>query len=368
MKVYFEKAVLLNAINTVLKAIPSKSNYKILECILIDATQSFVKLTANDMELGIETTIEARIERHGKAALDAKLFSEIIRRLPDSEILLEIKENTAVIQCENARFKIMTDDADTYIDLPAFNKENSIRISQFALKEIIKQTIFSIASNDSNPIMSGELFEIKDNVLRVCSLDGHRISIRKVLLHESYPDMEVVVPGKSLSDLIKILPGDVDGQVEIFFSRNNISFEFDQTVVVSRLIDKKYFNVDQMLSNDYETCISVNKKILLDSIERSTLLVKESDKKPIIFNVSENSMELIMNSSLGSMRDEILVEQFGKDIMIGFNPRFLIEALRAIDDEEVQLYTVNAKAPCFIKDKEETYIYLILPVNFNMVR
>lgn len=368
MKVYFERSVLINAINTVLKAVPSKTNYKILECILIDARDSFVKLTTNDTELGIETTIDARIEKHGITAINAKLFSEIIRKLPDNQILLEIKDNTALIQCENAKFKIMCDDPDTYIQLPQFNKDRSITLSQYTLKEIIRQTIFSIASSDSNPIMSGELFEVKENQLRVCSLDGHRISIRKVELSEVYPDFEVVVPGKSLNEVSKILTGESDHEVRIFFSKNHISFEFDQTIIVSRLIDKKYFNVDQMLSNDYETCITINKKILLESIERSTLLVKESDKKPIIFNISGNSMELIMNSSLGSMRDEIMVQQFGKDIMIGFNPRFMIDALRVIDDEEIQLYMINAKAPCFIKNQEETYIYLILPVNFNLTR
>lgn len=366
MKVYFEKHILINAINTVLKAVPSKTNYKILECILIDATQSFVKLTTNDTELGIETTIPARIENHGTAAINAKLFAEIIRKLPDSDILLEVKDNTATILCEKAKFKIMCDDPDTYIQLPQFNKEKSIVISQYALKEVIRQTIFSISANDTNLTMSGELFEVKENQLRVCSLDGHRISIRKVELNDVYSDFEVVVPGKSLNEISKILTGEADHDVRIFFSKNHISFEFDQTIVVSRLIDKKYFNVDQMLSNDYETCITVNKKILLESIERSTLLIKESDKKPIIFNISDGSMELIMNSSLGSMRDEIMVNQFGKDIMIGFNPRFMIEALRVIDDEEIQLYTINAKAPCFIKNQEESYIYLILPVNFNL--
>jgi DNA polymerase-3 subunit beta len=356
----------MNALNTVMKAVPSKTNYKILECILIDARQSYVKLTTNDTELGIETTIDAKIENHGMTAINAKLFSEIIRKLPDNEILLEIKNDTALIQCENAKFKIMCDNPETYIQLPQFNKEHSIVMSQYSLKEVIRQTIFSIAITDTNPAMSGELLEVKENQLRICSLDGHRISIRKMELNDVYPEFKVVIPGKSLNEVSKILTGESDKEVRIFFSRNHISFEFDNTIVVSRLIDKKYFDVDQMLSNDYETCITVNKKILLDSIERSTLLARESDKKPIIFNVSQNRMELIMNSSLGSMRDEIMIDQFGKDIMIGFNPKFMIEALRVIDDEEVKLYTINAKAPCFIKDQEENYIYLILPVNFNL--
>ncbi|MGX8715061.1 MAG: DNA polymerase III subunit beta [Lachnospiraceae bacterium] len=368
MKLYFDRSALMSAVNIVLKAVPSKTNYKILECILIDARQSVVKLTTNDTELGIETIVQARIEEPGITAINAKLFSEIVRKLPSSEIMVETDGITALIQCENAKFKIQCDDPDTYIQLPQFSRERSIVMSQFTLKDIIRQTIFSISVNDSNPIMSGELFEVKDRLLRVCSLDGHRISIRKTMLNDSYQDFQVVVPGKSLNEISKILTGDAESQVRIFFSRNHISFEFDDTIVVSRLIDKKYFNVDQMFGSDYETCIKVNKKLLLESIERSTLLVKESDKKPIIFNISQNSMELIMNSSIGSMRDEIMVDQFGKDIMIGFNPQFLAEALRVIDDEEVSIYTINAKSPCFIKDEQETYIYLILPVNFNQAR
>ena len=368
MKVYFDRTAFVNAINTVLRAVPSKTNYRILECILIDARKDYVKLTTNDTDLGIETTIEARIQVHGITAISAKLFADIIRKLPDSEILLEITNNTAIISCEKAMFKIPCEDPETYIHLPQFSKDNFICLSQYTLKEVIRQTIFSIAASDNNPIMGGELFEVKNNILRVCSLDGHRISIRRVELRDEYPDFEVVVPGKTLSEISKILTGEADSEVRIFFSRNHVSFEFDQTIVVSRLIDKKYFNVDQMLSRDYETCVTVNKKILLDSIERSTLLVKESDKKPIIFNISQNTMELFMNSSLGEFRDNIMVDQYGKDIMIAFNPRFMIEALRVIDDENVQLYTVNAKAPCFIKDEAESYIYLILPVNFNINR
>ena len=239
MKVYFEKSALMSAINTVLKAVPSKTNYKILECILIDARQSYVKFTTNDTELGIETTIDARIETPGITAINAKLFAEIIRKLPDNEILLQIKDNTALIQCENAKFKIMCDDPDTYIQLPQFSKDKSITMSQYALKEVIRQTIFSISMNDTNLAMAGELFEVKENQLRVCSLDGHRISIRKVELNDVYPNFEVVVPGKSLSEISKILTGEADHEVRIFFSRNHISFEFDQTIVVSRSEERR---------------------------------------------------------------------------------------------------------------------------------
>ena len=233
------------------------------------------------------------------------------------------------------------------------------------MKEVVRQTIFSIAENDNNKIMSGELFEINENTLRVVSLDGHRISIRKITLKNNYENKKVIVPGKTLQEISKIIGGEVDKDVFIYITDNHIVFEFDQTVVVSRLIEGEYFKIEQMLSNVYETKIKINKRDLLESIDRSTLLVKEGDKKPIIMNIQDGTMELKINSFIGSMNEEIDIEKEGKDILIGFNPKFFIDALRVIDDEEVNIYMVNPKAPCFIKDENETYTYLILPVNFN---
>ena len=213
--------------------------------------------------------------------------------------------------------------------------------------------------------MTGELFEVHNNELKVVSLDGHRISIRNVQLKEDYPDHKVIVPGKSLQEISKILSGETEDEVRIFFTGNHIVFEFDATTVVSRLIEGEYFKINQMLSSDYETKFIINKKELLSCIDRATLLVKEGDKKPIILRISDDNMEINIQSQLGSMKEDIDIEKTGKDIMIGFNPKFLIDALRVIDDENVTIYMVNPKAPCYIKDDEQKYVYLILPVNFN---
>lgn len=215
--------------------------------------------------------------------------------------------------------------------------------------------------------MAGELFEVNENQLKVVSLDGHRISIRNVTLKDHYENTKVIVPGKTLSEISKILGGDNEKEVLIYFSANHILFEFDQTIVVSRLIEGEYFRINQMLSSDYETKVTVNKKELLECIDRATLLVKEGDKKPIIISISDGNMELKINSTVGSMDEEIDIIKQGKDIMIGFNPKFMIDALKVIDDEEIDIYLVNPKAPCFIRDIKEKYIYLILPVNFTTV-
>lgn len=368
MKLTFKKDSLLNGINIVLKAVPSKTTMPILECILIDASSDEIKLTANDMELGIETKVDGNILEKGKIALDAKLFSEIIRKLSSEDSVVTIdsdeKFNT-VISCENSVFKIQGRDGEEFSYLPYIEKNKYICLSQFSLKELIRQTIFSISVNDSNKMMTGELFEVNGGTLRVVSLDGHRMAIRKIALKDEYESTKVIVPGKTLNEISKILTGDNEKEVQIFFGANHILFEFDDTIVVSRLIEGEYFKVDQMLSSDYATKVTLNKKDFLDSIERAIILIRENDKKPIILNIEDSKMSLKLNSSFGTMNAEILIHKTGQDLMIGFNPKFLSDALRIIDDEEVTLYMMNAKSPCFIKDEEENYIYLILPVNFN---
>lgn len=366
MKLICSKSNLLHGVNIVSKAVPTRTTMAILECILIDASANEIKLTANDMELGIETKIEGKIAERGVIALDAKIFSEIVRKLPDSDVTIETDASfKTTITCEKAKFNIVGKSGDDFSYIPYIERNEPIVMSQFTLKEVIRQTIFSIADNDNNKLMTGELFEIEENDLKVVSLDGHRISIRNIELKNNYSHKKVVVPGKTLQEVSKILPGSAEDEVSIFLTDNHIVFEFENTTVVSRLIEGEYFKIEQMLSSDYETKVKINKRELLDCIDRATLLVKEGDKKPIIMNITDGTMELKINSFIGSMNEDIDIAKEGKDILIGFNPKFFIDALRVIDEEEVTLYMVNPKAPCFIKDDEGTFIYLILPVNFN---
>ena len=366
MKIICSKANLLKGVNIVSKAVPTRTTLAILECILIDASAGEIKLTANDMEIGIETIIDGDIIERGIIALDAKIFSEIVRKLPDNDVTIETDATfKTVITCEKAKFNIIGKSGEDFSYIPVIPRNEPVVISQFTLKEVIRQTIFSIADNDNNKLMTGELFEINDNRLKVVSLDGHRISIRNIELKESYEHKKVVVPGKTLMEISKIIPGSVEDDVQIFITDNHIIFEFERTTVVSRLIEGEYFRIDQMLSTDYETKIVINKRELLDCIDRATLLIKEGDKKPIIMNVTDGNMELKINSFVGSMNEDIEIDKEGRDILIGFNPKFFIDALRVIDEERITLYMVNPKAPCFIRDDNESFIYLILPVNFN---
>ena len=367
MKIQCHKADLLNGVNIALKAVPVKSTMPILECLIIEVTDDCIKLTANDMELAIETIIKGTIIEKGIVALNAKVFSEIVRRLPENEVSITTDSNYVTeIICEKAKFSISGRSGEEFPNLPKIEKENAVVLSQFTLKEIIRQTVFSISDNESNKIMTGELFEIKKDELRVISLDGHRISIRKVYMKDSYEDRKVIVPGKTLNEISKILSGEASSMVQIFFTDKHALFEFDSTVVLTRLIEGEYYRIDQMLSSDYETKVTINKKELQSCIERASLLIRETDKKPIIIDVKNNNFELKINTAIGSMNEDIDITLEGKDIIIGFNPKFLLDALRVIDDESIDIYLINAKAPCFIRDKEQSYIYLILPVNINV--
>lgn len=366
MKLVFTKSNLNKAVGIVMKAVPTRTTMNILECILIDATTNEIKFTGNDMELGIETIVEGEIIEKGKIAIDAKLFSEIVRKLPDNDITLTTdSNNNALITCEKSKFNIAGKSGDDFSYLPAIIKDKMITLSQFQIKEVINQTIFSIAINDNNKMMTGELFEVNEGTLKVVGLDGHRIAIRNIKLEGRSDDVRVVIPGKTLQEISKILNADAESFVNIYFTNNHVLFEFDQTHVVSRLIEGDYFKISQMLSNDYETKVSINKKEFLDSIDRANLLIREGDKKPIIINILNGLLQVNVNSAIGALNEDIDIDKEGKDIMIGFNPKFLMDALRVIDDENVTMYLVNHKSPCFIRDKEEKYIYLILPVNFT---
>ena len=318
MKIICNKSDLLKGVNIALKAIPVRTTMTILECILIDASEDEIKFTSNDMELGIETKVKGEIVERGKIALDAKFLYEIVRKLPDSEVTIETNSDfVANISCEKANFTISGKSGEDFSYLPYIERDKSIVLSQFNLKEIIRQTIFSIAENENNKIMTGELFEVSGNILKVVSLDKFRVSIRKLELENSFDDIKVIVPGKTLNEISKILTGDNDSEVVIYFADNHILFEFDDTIVLSRLIEGEYFKIEQMLSKDCNTKIRINKRDLLDCIDRATIYIKEGNKKPVIFDIKDGSVKTSITSAIGKMDEEIDIEKEGNDLKIG---------------------------------------------------
>lgn len=365
MKIIAPKQELMKSLGIVLRAVPSRTTMNILYCILIDATVDTIRFTANDMELGIETVVDGTIEERGLICLDAKIFSEIIRKMPEDDVTIEVTNDfQTTISCENSVFHIVGKDTTEFSPLPSIDRDNPVDLTQFQLREMIRQTIFSISPNDANKILTGEFMQIRDNEIRMVGLDGHRIAIRRILLDKSYENREVIIPGKTMNEIIKILTGETEDAVKLYFTKNHILFEMDQTTVVSRLIDGTYFRVDQMMSNDFETKVSVNRNELSSAVDRALLFTSEADKRPLVLTIGQDSMNLMIKSPMGSMSDDVGIGMEGKELKIGFNPKFILDALRVIDDEEILIYFLNSKAPCFIRDEEQSFIYMVLPVNF----
>ncbi len=367
MKIVASKENLTNAMNTVMKAIPTRTTMAILEYVMVTAGSGKIIFSSSDSEMYIKTELEGQIVMPGKVAIPAKIINDMIRKMPGADITIETDvDYNILITSEKTKFKLAGRSGDDYPEIPYTNEDKFIKISQLNLREMIRQTIFSIAENSTNHMLSGELMEVTGNMMRLVSLDGQRSSIRRLELKERYENEKVIIPGKTLSDISKIIIGGIEDEVTIFFARDGIQFSFDKTLIYTRLIEGNYFKIDQMINNNYSTKITINRNSLINSMDRAMLLGKENDKKPLIFNIKDNVIELNIISPLGSFREEIDCIKEGNDLMIGFNPYLFSEMIKAIDEEEITMYMTNGKSPCFIRDENDTYVYLILPVNFNI--
>ena len=364
MKFTCKRVDFSNGISIAMKAVLGRTTMPTLECFLIEAKDNRVKITSNDMQLGIETTFPAEVSEEGIVLMNAKNLAGYVSHMPEDTVEFESDaSNTVLIVSGMRRHEEKGMPDDDFPRLPEINFSDTITISQFTLKEMIRQTIFSISSKENNKILTGELFEVQGDELRIASLDLIRVSIRKIKLDKSYEKIKVVIPGKTLSEISKVMSNDADETVDISFSKNHVRFAFGDTVMISRLIEGNFFNIDQMLKNNYETKVVVNKNRFYSCIDSSTLLMTETDKNPVIFTMQDEEMKVEIKSSHSSMNEDVPIRKEGKDLKIGLNPKYIVDVLRVIDDEEISMYFFNSNSPCFIKNDDESYIYLILPIN-----
>lgn len=367
MKIICHKNDLLSSVNKSLKAISTRSTMPILQCILLQATSDDFKLVSNDLELGIESHVKAEIIESGSVAIDSRIFSEIIKKLPDAMVEITVNENNLTkIVCQNSKFNIPGQSSTEFIQLPQVVKEKSISIQQSVLKDMIHQTLFSIAVKEIKPLLTGELIEIKQNKLSIVSMDGYRISIRQIEFTDEFEDIAVVVPGKTLSEISKILSSDEADMMSVYFTDKHILFELEDSIIVSRLLEGVYPKYESLFSADYDTLITIDRKKLMMSIERAALIARESKKSPVKFDIKESRLVITSNTELGNVYEEIEIKKEGQELEIAFNPRYLIDSLKVIEDEEICLQFTSLLNPCIIRQvSKKDYKYLILPVRVN---
>jgi DNA polymerase-3 subunit beta len=367
MKVICSKENLLEGINIVQKAVSAKTTLPILEGILIEADDK-VKLTANDLEIGIECSVEADVREKGAVVLNARLFGDIIRKFPDAEVMIEVKDNNnVVIECENSLFEIRGLEAEGFPALPTLERKDGIKISQRILKDMIRQTIFAVSADENRPMLTGSLFEYRDGKFTIVSIDGYRLAMRCLEPEEEREiekaERKLVIPGKTLNEVAKILEP-VDDEMYIYAAGNQMLFDMGNCIMTSRLLEGEYLNYMGIFPKDYETKIRVNTKDLLSCFERASLVITSEERRyPVNLDITEEKIVITANTEAGNVREELRVDMEGKRLEISFYHKFFIEALRVIDNEMVDVYFTTSLGPCTIKPIQgNDFAYLVLPI------
>ena len=372
MKIVCEKEKLLKGINSVIRAVPTRTTMPILEGILIQTNNNQLKLTSYDLELGIEYTMECNVIEEGNTVVNSIMFSEIIRKLPDTDINIEINENNLlVIECEGSLYKLATMNADEFPELPKIVIENSIETDQTILKNMIRKTIFAVSIEENRPIFTGCLFEVINNSLNVVAIDGFRMGWVSNSLSSASSDFKAVIPGKTLNEVNKIILDSFD-RIKIGVSKNQAIFEMENCKIVTRLLDGEFLNYASVIPKDWETRIRVNKNILQNCFERISLIssssIEKEEKYPVKISIEVGKVTISCTNQTGDAKEEMFTETEGKDLEIGVNPKYFLDALKAIDDEEIYISFGTNISPCVIKPVDETarnYTYMILPIRMK---
>ena len=361
---------ILKAINSVVKGVASKTTMPILEGILIQTNDNDIKLTTYDLEIGIEYIMNCEVQEQGSTVVNAIMFSEIIRRLPDTEISISINDkNLLEIECEGSLYKLATMNPEEFPELPKIEVENSIEMEQNNLKNMIRKTIFAVSSEDSRPIFTGCLFEIKDARLNIVAVDGFRLALRSTILENQSNDFSAVIPGKTLNEVNKILSDSFE-PVKIGVAKNQALFEMDNCKVVTRLLDGEFLNYKSVIPNNWETRIKVNKSNIQNCFERISLIsassIEKEKKYPVKVSVEIGKVVISCTNQTGEAKEEIYVSTEGKDLEAGFNPKYFLDSLKAIEDEEVFIEFGTKISPCIVKSVENNnYTYMILPIRLK---
>ena len=370
MKIVCYKDKILKAINSVVKGVASKTTMPILEGILIQTNDNEIKLTTYDLEIGIEYVMECEVQEQGSTVVNAIMFSEIIRKLPDTEIHIYVNDkNLLEIECEGSLYKLATMNPDEFPELPKIEIENSIEVDQNVLKNMIRKTIFAVSSEESRPIFTGCLFEVESNKLSLVAVDGFRLALRSIYLSKQTNNFSAVIPGKTLNEVNKIISDSFE-PVKIGVAKNQALFEMDNCKVVTRILDGEFLNYKNVIPSNWETRVKVNKNSLQNSFERVSLIssssVEKEKKYPVKVQVDIGKVVISCTNQTGDAKEELYVATEGKNLEAGFNPKYFLDSLKAIDDEDVYVEFGSSISPCLIKSVENNdYTYMILPIRLK---
>lgn len=366
MKFVCGTAELSEACLNVQRAVSTKTSIPAVEGILIKAVSGRLMLTGYDLELGINTSIKATVEEEGSIIINARILCDILRKLPGNSVRFEADaRQLASIVSGNAKYSLIGMSAEEYPELPSVSGGYPIVINQGVIKDMVRQTIFAVAVNDSKVVHTGVKFDIQGNVLKLIAIDGFRLAVRKENIDYSGEDISFIVPAKTLSEIMKLMNDD-DGSISLGVGKRHIVFEIDSYSVVSRLLEGEFLNYESAIPQKCTTNVRVNTRDMIDSIDRASLIISEKYKSPIKCIFSDNVIKLSSVTSLGTASDSVSAQIEGDDVEIGFNNKYLTDALRVADTDEVKLKLNGPVSPIIILPPEgDSFLFLVLPVRIK---
>ena len=382
MQITCDKELLLGGLNLVGRAVSTRSTKPILECVLLTARAGEgVTLCGNDLEMSIATVvIPAEVAAAGSVALDAKLFTDIVRKMSGDFVTIETDEkNLTLCKSARAKLKIAGQPGDEFPVVEEMNKVSArFRLRAVTLRDMIRQTIFSVSLDQSKLILTGELFEIKDGELRVVSLDMFHISYRmaaleSAVLHEERKSVSAVIPAKALSELSRVLPSEDEQFVDFYFTDKRVVFETESFTFISRLLEGEFIKYEQVFNEDFSTLLVVDRAQMLGALERAVLVATTENRKiPITLDIKDDELTITAQTERGQFHEELPCQTDGKDLIICFNPQYLINVLRALEAQHAVIKFAGQKSPCIIRGQRDSpdpevtppddHKYLILPL------
>lgn len=336
----------------------------ILKSIYIEATADGIQLIGNDNQIGIETNVKADVHQTGKCTVDARIFSDIIKKLPDEIIDISVDHNHKVtISCIDSKFNLIGKNPDEYPALPIVEKETAITIDKFLFNDMIRQTIFATSQDQSRPILTGSLLQLRDNTMTMVSIDLYRVAIRTIDI-DNPQNFKLVIPARALNELMKITANDSnDDQLSIYATEQYIKFMIDDIIVIARLLEGEFINYEQIMPNDYKSLLTCSKASIYAAIDRASLISSYGKNTSLLFNIEDDNLQISSNVEVGNVSENVAINLEGPLLKIGFNPKYWLEALKVIDSDQIQVELTSNINPCIIRPVgQSNYTYLLLPV------
>lgn len=367
MKLTCEKYTLQAAVAVASRAAASKSPIPALEGLLLEAGNG-LKVTGYDLKKGIYSSIEAEVSEAGSIVLDAKLFGEMVRRMPDGIVtIVSDEKGKTEVSCGKTEFSFMGIDPDDYPELPSVDGLKSFTIDQNVIKSMINQSIFAVSDNDSRPVYTGSMFEIENGLLTLISVDGYRLALRREKIEGDEEHSEFIVPGAALSDLERICGTDADEKVKISVGGNHVSFTVGNTVIVTRRLEGDFLNYRKAVPENFKYEIKVNRTELLRAVDRVSLIVDEKTKNPVRIVFDDGIINCSCVTPIGKADDVCLCSGNGDGMEIGFNDKYIKDALKAAPADEIIVSLNTGSSPCVMSpaDGSDGFKYMILPIRLR---